>query len=102
AIEAVAAGLIVLPAEDRSTTAPRRGNRREAGQGGESAGHLTDRERGVLALLAEGLPNRVIGERLGISENTVKTYVASILEKLDASTRAEAVAIGLRRGLVML
>ena len=56
----------------------------------------------MLALLAGGLPNRAIGARLGISQQTVKTYVAAILDKLDAATRAEAVAIGLRRGLIML
>src|SRR5437762_2697744 len=70
--------------------------------GGGGGGGLTEREREVLALLAGGLPNRAIGARLGISQQTVKTYVAAILDKLDAATRAEAVAIGLRRGLIML
>jgi DNA-binding NarL/FixJ family response regulator len=95
AIEAAAAGLVVAPASARSALASR-SSRPEAGAS------LTEREREVLALLAAGLPNRAIGGRLGISEHTVKTYVAAILDKLDAATRAEAVAIGLRRGLIML
>ncbi|HYL55265.1 MAG TPA: response regulator transcription factor [Gemmatimonadales bacterium] len=95
AIEAVAAGLVVAPASARSALAAR-SSRPEPGAS------LTEREREVLALLAAGLPNRAIGARLGISEHTVKTYVAAILDELDAATRAEAVAIGLRRGLIML
>ena len=95
AIEAVAAGLVVVPASARSAIASR-------SSPPEPGASLTEREREVLALLAAGLPNRAIGGRLGISEHTVKTYVAAILDKLDAATRAEAVAIGLRRGLIML
>jgi DNA-binding NarL/FixJ family response regulator len=95
AVEAVAAGLVVAPASARSALASR-------SSGPEPGASLTEREREVLALLAAGLPNRAIGARLGISEHTVKTYVAAILDKLDAGTRAEAVAIGLRRGLIML
>lgn len=95
AIEAAAAGLVVVPARARSAVASR-SSRFEPGAS------LTEREGEVLALLAAGLPNRAIGARLGISEHTVKTYVAAILDKLDAATRAEAVAIGLRRGLIML
>jgi DNA-binding CsgD family transcriptional regulator len=53
-------------------------------------------------MLAEGLGNKIVAARLGISEHTVKTHVASILAKLDAGTRAEAVAIGARLGLIML
>jgi DNA-binding CsgD family transcriptional regulator len=63
---------------------------------------LTPREREILTLLGEGLVNREIGVRLGISEHTVKTHLAAIYEKLKVSNRAEAVATGLRRGLVML
>jgi len=63
---------------------------------------LTTRERQVLTLLGEGLVNKEIAARLGISEHTVKTHLAAIYEKLDASNRAEAVARGLRRGLIML
>jgi len=106
AVEAAAAGLLVLPASHGPATAPERRRRRAHGRGPDAAGGggggLTEREREVLALLAGGLPNRAIGARLGISQQTVKTYVAAILDKLDAATRAEAVAIGLRRGLIML
>jgi DNA-binding CsgD family transcriptional regulator len=56
----------------------------------------------VLALLAEGQGNKQIAGRLRISEHTVKFHVASVFEKLGAGTRAEAVAIGVRRGVVML
>ena len=63
---------------------------------------LTPRERQVLTLLGEGLLNKEIAVQLGISEHTVKTHLAAIYEKLDASNRAEAVARGLRRGLIML
>ena len=104
AVEAAAAGLVVLPASHGPATAPERRRRRADGRGPDAGGGggLTEREREVLALLAGGLPNRAIGARLGISQQTVKTYVAAILDKLDAATRAEAVAIGLRRGLIML
>ncbi|MBV8571145.1 MAG: response regulator transcription factor [Acidobacteriaceae bacterium] len=51
-------------------------------------------------MLAEGLANKQIGDRLSISENTAKFHVAQILGKLGVSTRAQAVAAGIRRGLV--
>jgi two-component system nitrate/nitrite response regulator NarL len=63
---------------------------------------LTARELEVVQLLAEGLTNRRIGERLGISEHTAKFHVNSILGKLGASTRSEAVAQAARLGLVLL
>ena len=63
---------------------------------------LTAREREVLTLLAEGASNKVIGRRLGISVHTVKYHVASILEKLDATGRTDAVAHAARLGLILL
>jgi DNA-binding NarL/FixJ family response regulator len=63
---------------------------------------LTPREREILTLLGEGLVNKEIAARLGVSEHTVKTHLAAIYDKLDAANRAEAVATGLRRGLIML
>ena len=63
---------------------------------------LTPRELNVLAALADGAPNKMIARRLGISFHTVKFHVASILDKLDADSRTEAVAEAARRGLVML
>ena len=61
---------------------------------------LTARERGVLHLVAEGLANHDIGARLGISAHTAKFHVSQILAKLSAATRAQAVAIGWRSGLL--
>ena len=63
---------------------------------------LTQRELEVLRMLAEGEPNKTIAWKLGISEHTAKFHVASILTKLNASSRAEAVAIGIRKGLILL
>lgn len=64
-------------------------------------GHdLTEREREVLALMAEGLNNRVIGERLYISSSTVKNHVSSILSKLGTISRTQAVALAVEHGLV--
>ena len=65
-----------------------------------SAEALTTREVEVLALVAEGAPNRTIAERLFISEGTVKTHLKRIVAKLDATSRTEAVAIAARRGLI--
>jgi NarL family two-component system response regulator YdfI len=61
---------------------------------------ITSRETDVLRMLAQGLVNKDIGARLGISEHTVKFHISSILDKLGASTRTEAVILGIRRGLI--
>lgn len=63
---------------------------------------LTAREIEVLGMLAEGLGNKGIARRLGISEHTVKFHVSSIFTKLNASSRTEAVTLGARQGLIML
>ena len=63
---------------------------------------LTPREREVLRLLASGLGNKEIATKLKISEHTAKFHVASILGKLGAASRAEAVSIGMRNGLILL
>jgi DNA-binding NarL/FixJ family response regulator len=63
---------------------------------------LTPRENQVLQLLAEGLTNRAIAQRLGISEHTVKFHVNAILGKLSAQSRADAVMRGTRLGLILL
>jgi two-component system, NarL family, response regulator YdfI len=63
---------------------------------------LSPREIEVLRMLADGLGNKIIAHRLGISEHTVKFHVASIMAKLDAGSRTEAVTQGVRRGLIML
>ena len=61
---------------------------------------LTPRERQVLALVARGLSNRAIAERLSVSPHTAKTHVSSIYGKLGAANRAEAVRRGIRLGLL--
>jgi DNA-binding NarL/FixJ family response regulator len=63
---------------------------------------LTAREVQVLELLAEGLPNKAIAGRLGISDQTVKFHVASISGKLGAANRTDAVRRAVRRGLIAL
>jgi DNA-binding NarL/FixJ family response regulator len=63
---------------------------------------LTEREIEVLRKLAEGLGNKQIASILAISEHTVKFHISSILDKLGASSRTEAVTIGIRMGLVLL
>jgi len=63
---------------------------------------LTAREHEVLALLAEGLPNKAIAHALGISDQTVKFHVAAIIGKLGATNRTDAVRRAIRRGLVAI
>lgn len=67
-----------------------------------AANPLTEREREVLLLLAQGLPNRQIAEALTVTERTVKFHVSAILGKLAASNRTEAVAVAAQRGWVDL
>ena len=63
---------------------------------------LTPREMQALKLLAESLSNKTIADRLGISENTVKFHINSIMGKLGAQSRTEAVALAVRAGLILL
>ena len=63
---------------------------------------LTQRELDVLALMAEGASNKMIARRLGISVHTVKFHVGSLLDKLDATGRTDAVAHAARRGVIHL
>lgn len=63
---------------------------------------LTERESEVLQLLAQGLANKQIGVQLEISEHTVKFHVSSIYAKLGASNRAEAVRLGVQKGLILI
>jgi len=65
-----------------------------------AAKNLTKREREILALVAEGLSNREIAERLVLSPETVKSHVAAILEKLNVSDRTQAAIYAVRNGLV--
>lgn len=75
---------------------------REAPAANDSAGELTPRERDVLALMAEGASNKAIARQLGISVHTAKFHVGSILDKLDATGRTDAVAHAARRGVIDL
>jgi len=61
---------------------------------------LTQRERDVLRLLADGLSNQEIGKRLFISPETVRTHVRKAMAKLDADTRTQAIATALRQSLI--
>jgi DNA-binding CsgD family transcriptional regulator len=63
---------------------------------------LTQREKEVIALLAEGASNKLIARRLDISVHTAKFHVAAILEKLGAVNRTDAIAIAMREGLVLV
>jgi len=63
---------------------------------------LTQRERQILSLLADGLGNKQIAAQLGISPSTVKTHLELLFEKLEVTSRAEAVAVSVRRGLLFL
>lgn len=92
AIYAAAAGLAVAPADAASAVMVVEGEPE-----GEA---LTPREIEVLEMVSEGLSNKQIAGRLNISEHTAKFHVNSILGKLAAATRAEAVTRGLRRGLL--
>jgi DNA-binding NarL/FixJ family response regulator len=101
AIEAVGAGLAVLLPEGldnllQESTASHRAVSPPLVEA------LTPREIEVLGMMVEGWGNKEISTRLGISEHTVKFHVASIMGKLNASTRTEAVTSGIRHGLIML
>ena len=102
AVDAAAAGLVTLPSELVGALIPADLRPTPQLAAATSNQPLTPRELEVLGMLAKGLGNKIVAARLGISEHTVKTHVASILAKLDAGTRAEAVAIGARLGLLML
>jgi DNA-binding NarL/FixJ family response regulator len=103
AVDAAAAGLVVLPAALAVELAARSADGAAPEPRLPSADPgLTPREREVLELLARGMGNKGVARVLGISEHTVKAHVGAVFEKLGASTRAEAVAIGVRTGLLLL
>ena len=100
AVRAVAAGLVVIEPELAATALGARASGPLA-SGGE-IDELTAREREVLTLVAIGLTNKAIAQRLAISDHTVKFHVAAILAKLGAESRTEAVHLAARRGLLTL
>ena len=100
ALEAVAAGLVVVHPSEVNAVLPAPAALSSPTR--ELPEPLTPREREVLQMISAGLGNKEIAGRLSISEHTVKFHVASILGKLGASSRTEAVSIGIRHGLVLL
>lgn len=97
ALSAVRSGLRVLDVALGDELLPRRSRTPAA-----PLEPLTAREQEVVSLMAQGLSNRLIARRLGISEHTAKFHIGRILDKLDAGTRTEAVVRALRYGMVML
>ena len=95
AIDAAAAGFVLLQPGDLDGLLVNP-------QPARLAEPLTPREVEVLGMLAEGQSNKSIAYRLGISEHTVKFHVTSIMGKLHAGSRTEAVTLGIRQGLIML
>jgi DNA-binding NarL/FixJ family response regulator len=101
AVEAVGAGLVVLLPEGLDSLL-REGSASHRSVSPPLVEALTPREIEVLGMMVEGWGNKEISTRLGISEHTVKFHVASIMGKLNASSRTEAVTSGIRHGLIML
>jgi len=95
ALQAVQEGLAVFDPALESPVAESMGAE-------EGAENLTPRELEVLGLIAEGLSNKGVAARLGIRESTVKDHVNSLLDKLGAQSRTEAVTAALRRGLIAI
>jgi DNA-binding NarL/FixJ family response regulator len=116
ALAAVDAGLIVLEPSaralllsanrDRFSPAPARaGDTSTAAADAPPRRHgrpLTSREREILGLVASGTSNKGIARNLSVSANTVKFHLAAVFDKLNAATRAEAVAEAIRRGELSL
>lgn len=102
AVEAARWGHAVLPAGLLRALLPSESRSLKEGYGNPNGPNLTPRERAVLQLLSEGATNKMIARSLEISVHTAKFHVASILDKLDAVTRTDAVAQGIRQGLLML
>lgn len=98
AVEAAASGLAVLDPRDLD------GLLRSAAPtvASHEVPELTVRELEVFGMMAEGAQNKTIAWKLNIAEKTVKFHVASILSKLNASNRTEAVSIGVRKGMILL
>lgn len=99
AIAAALTGLVVLPPQLAVAASP---IRTAAPPAAGSQQPLTPRELEVLQLLASGLGNKLVAARLGISEHTVKSHIAALYAKLGVSSRGEAVAAGVRLGVLML
>src|SRR6478736_2140538 len=99
ALAAVRSGLTVMDASLAEALVPAQPR---ATSNGKGRGELTEREKQVVQLLSEGLSNKLIADRLGISDHTAKFHVNGVMMKLGASTRTEAVVEAMRRGLIRL
>lgn len=102
AIETADAGLVLLHPTSARLLIPSAAFPLEPERGYGGLERLTAREQEVLRLMSSGLGNKEIAVHLGISEHTVKFHTSSILGKLGASSRTEAVSQGIRRGLISL
>jgi DNA-binding NarL/FixJ family response regulator len=104
ALAAVRSGLTVIDSALAQALVPAQPVREPTGHahGKHGRGELTDRERQVVQLLADGLSNKLIADRLGISDHTAKFHVNGVMMKLGSSTRTEAVVEAMRRGLIRL
>lgn len=92
------ADVVLVAHEADDSTPTSEGYTRDVGQ----SAPLTNREREILALLADGLGNKQIAARLGVSPNTVKTHLELLFDKIGVRSRAEAVAVGVKRGMLLL
>jgi NarL family two-component system response regulator YdfI len=102
AVEATAAGLIALHPDAAEALLAEASSVARTLPGSPPQQALTPREIEVLRMMAEGLGNKEIAWRLGLSEHTVKFHVSTIFAKLNATSRTEAVILGLRQGLIWL
>lgn len=100
AVEAIATGLVVLHPEISETLL--KGLTEAHDPEISTDAPLTPREIEVLQLLATGLGNKAIARQLNISEHTVKFHISSIFSKLNATSRTEAVTVGMRQGLIFI
>jgi len=106
ALTAVRSGLTVMDTALATSLVPStpvaNTNEPQKTTNGKGRGELTEREKQVVQLLSEGLSNKLIADRLGISDHTAKFHVNGVMMKLGASTRTEAVVEAMRRGLIRL
>ena len=91
---ALAGDDLVAPSLRRALSQP------QAGRAGPAVTRLTERELQVLTGMSQGLSNNQIGRELFLSEDTIKTHARRLYRKLEVNDRAQAVALGFRRGLV--
>nr|WP_242045938.1 response regulator transcription factor [Leptolyngbya sp. FACHB-16] len=99
-VEAIATGLVVLHPEVAEALLKGLAEPDEPEVASDAP--LTPREIEVLQLLATGLGNKAIARQLNISEHTVKFHISSIFSKLNATSRTEAVTLGMRQGLIFI